>query len=106
MPGDDARKRYGVEIADRCADSGSGVYDIAILQASVIRRQRILDVESHPVSLGRPAVDKKHYAESDCIHNGKGDCEPDTPVPLLRVCTRDEAAVEEQDRHLGTSAAD
>jgi hypothetical protein len=106
MPGDDARQRHGVEIADRRADSGGSVDDIAILQAGVIRGQRILDVESHPVSPGRPAVDKKHNAECDCIHNSEANCEPDTPVPLLRVCARDKAAVEEQDRHLSTSAAD
>jgi len=106
MPGDDAGKGYSIEIADRSADSSRGVDDIAILEASVICRQRVFDVESHPVSLGWPAVDKKHDAESDSVHNGEGYREPNTPVPLLGVCASDEAAVEEQDRHLGTPAAD
>jgi hypothetical protein len=37
--------------------------------------------------------------------DGEPDIKSDAPVPFLRVSARDKAAVEEQDRHLGASAA-
>jgi hypothetical protein len=106
MPCDNARQCHSVEIADRSTHSGRGVDDIAILEAGIFCSESVLDVESHPVSLGRSAVDEQHDAECDRVHNGKSNCKPDTPVPLLRVCARDKAAVKEQDRHLGTAATD
>ena len=56
--GDDARQRHSVEIANRSAHSSGGVNDIAVLKASVIRSKSILNVESHPISSSRPAVDE------------------------------------------------
>jgi len=106
VPGDDARQRYCVEIADSCANSSRGVDNVAVLKAGVVRRKSILDVESHPVGLGWPTVDEQHDAESDSIDDGECNCKPNAPIPLPGVRACHEATVEEQDRHLGTSTAD
>jgi hypothetical protein len=56
--GDDVRQRYGIEVANRSAYSSGGVNNIAVFEASVIRSESILDVESYLVSSGRPTVDE------------------------------------------------
>jgi hypothetical protein len=56
VPGDDARQRDRIEIADGRDQSGDCVHNIAIIEASVILRKSELDVKGHPVSPGRLAV--------------------------------------------------
>jgi hypothetical protein len=106
VPGDDARQRDRIEIADSRDHSSYCVHNIAVIEASIILCESELDVESHPVSPGRLTVQQQHNTEDDGVGDGEPDSEPDAPVPFLRVSACDKAAIEEQDRHLSTSAAD
>ena len=105
MPSNNTRQRYSVKIADRSTHSRRGIDDIAVLEASIIRRQRVLDIERHPVRFGRSAVDEKHDAERDRVHDCESDGEPDAPIPFFGVGACDQTAVEEQDRDFGAAAA-
>lgn len=106
MPSDNARQRHSVQIADSRTHSRRGVDDIAILEASVVRRQRVLDIKRHPIGFGRSAVDEQHDAEGDRVHNRKSDGEPDAIVPFFRIGACYQTAVEKQDRDFGAPAAD
>jgi hypothetical protein len=106
VPSNDARQRDRIQIADSRDHSRQDIHSIAVREARVLDGESILNVERHPVSPQRPAVQKQHDAEGDGVGDGEADGEPDAPVPLLRVRAGDEAAVEEQDRDFGGTAAD
>jgi len=106
VPRNDARQRDRIQIADSRDHSRQDIHSIAVREARVLGSKSILDVERHPVSPQRPAVQEQHDAESDGVGDGEADSEPNAPVPPLRVRAGDEAAVEEQDRDFGGAAAD
>jgi hypothetical protein len=85
VPCDNAGQHYSVEVTDRSANASSGIDDVAVFKALIIRSESILDVECHPIGLRGLAVDEKHDAEGDGVHDGEYDGEPYAPVPSLRV---------------------
>ena len=105
MPRDDARERNCVEIAEYGANTSSSVDGIAVREAFEVRGKRVFEVECHPVCLSRSAVDKEHDAECNGVEHCEYNCEPDTPVPFLRVSASYQATVEEEDRYFGATAA-
>jgi hypothetical protein len=106
VPRNDARQRDRIKITDSRDHPRQDIHGIAVRKARVLGSQSILDVERHPVGPQRPAVQKQHDAKGNGVGDGEADGEPDAPVPLLRVGAGDEAAVEEQDRDFGGTAAD
>lgn len=103
VPCDDARQCNGVKIADCSADASQRVDDCGI-EAAELLCHHILDVEGFPISFRWSAVRQKHDAEGKGIRNGEADREPDSPLPTPRICTVDQATIEEEDRHLGKSS--